>query len=216
MTSINGPYDTILWDWNGTLLNDTHTCIDCMNILLEERGIAPLTRERYLDIFTFPVREYYVKAGFDFSREPFEVPAHRFIDHYREAVRRAGLHEEAREVLSYLSGKGYRQAVLSAMERDFLLETLADKRIMEYFEVIYGIDNHLGAGKSDLARDLIADLGCAPSATVLIGDTLHDAEVARDTGISCILIADGHQSRSRLAAAGFPVVGKLRELVGIL
>lgn len=194
------------------MLNDTHTCIDCMNSLLEERGIPLLTRDRYLEIFTFPVRDYYIRAGFDFEKEPFEVPAHQFIDHYRKAVLNAGLHDEVKEVLAYLSGKGYQQAVLSAMEHDFLLETMTDKGIMHYFKVIYGIDNHLGAGKSELAIDLMNDLGCDPAKTCLIGDTLHDAEVAMETGIRCLLVANGHQARHRLEKTGFPVFDRLKDL----
>jgi phosphoglycolate phosphatase len=211
----NNNIKTILWDWNGTLLDDTHTCIECMNLMLEKRGIPLLTKERYLEIFTFPVREYYLQAGFDFEKEPFEIPAHQFIDLYRDAVLSATLHSHVREVLAYLAGKGYIQAVLSAMERDFLLETMSDKEIMPFFSAVYGIDNHLGAGKSVIAKDLMADLGCDPDFTCLIGDTLHDAEVAMEVGIRCILVANGHQSGQRLEGSGFPVIPTLRDLYRI-
>ena len=54
---------TILWDWNGTLLDDTRICIDAINILLKERGKNEINESIYRNIFTFPVRDYYARAG---------------------------------------------------------------------------------------------------------------------------------------------------------
>ncbi|RLD72105.1 MAG: HAD family hydrolase, partial [Bacteroidetes bacterium] len=45
----------ILWDWNGTLLDDTDICVQCINSLLETRQLNLLNKERYRKIFTFPV-----------------------------------------------------------------------------------------------------------------------------------------------------------------
>jgi phosphoglycolate phosphatase len=47
----------------------------------------------------------------------------------------------------------------------------------------------------------------------MVGDTLHDFEVAQHAGIQCILVASGHQSRQRLEKSRAPVVGSLCELV---
>ena len=62
----------IIWDWNGTLLDDVELCINSMNLLLKERNLQALTIDRYREIFTFPVKEYYQKAGFNFKTENFE------------------------------------------------------------------------------------------------------------------------------------------------
>ena len=209
-------YETIIWDWNGTLLNDVDTCIQCMNILLQDRKIPMLDHKRYLEIFTFPVKDYYIQAGFDLEKEPFEVPAHQFIDLYRKEVLHSPLHGQVQEVLAYLQGKGYIQVILSAMERDFLLQTMGDKGIMQYFRGIYGIDNHLGAGKTMAASQLMKELSCDPKRTLVVGDTLHDAEIANELGVSCVLVAHGHQSFERLLVSGHPVVHSLRDLMEFL
>jgi hypothetical protein len=59
-------YKNIIWDWNGTLLNDITICIKSMNILLKERTLPLISEDKYRDIFTFPVRNYYEQLGFDF------------------------------------------------------------------------------------------------------------------------------------------------------
>jgi len=74
--------ELILWDWNGTLLNDQTICIDAMNRLLVKRGLPLLTEEKYRRVFTFPVKTYYAQLGFDFAKEPFEIPALEFMEQY--------------------------------------------------------------------------------------------------------------------------------------
>lgn len=204
--SFKNKTEIIIWDWNGTLLDDTDVCISCINTMLAERGKPGITHELYREIFNFPVRDYYARAGFDFSKEPFEVPAHQFIDLYREHVRMSPLQTGAKETLTAFRSMGYRQVILSAMEQGMLVETLGDKGITGYFELLQGIDNHLGGGKTEAAKELIGRLGMPSEKLCLIGDTIHDFEVARELDIACILVAHGHQSRTRLEKLGCQVV----------
>lgn len=202
----------IIWDWNGTLLNDLGVCVDSINLLLGRRNIPVLDVERYLDIFTFPVKDYYAKAGFDFSGESFETVAVEFMDHYLEHVRKSGLHTGAKSALNWFRDSGQNQIILSAMEHNELVKLVKELGISEYFSHIFGIDDHLAHGKLSLASSAIKKTGYKPEETCLIGDTLHDAEVASALGINCLLIADGHQSEIRLKTSGYPVIRSLSEV----
>jgi len=206
---------TIIWDFNGTLLNDAEVCVECMNILLKERELPHLEVGKYREIFTFPVRDYYLSLGFDFEREPFEIPAHRFIDLYREKLREAPLHKGTTSILEHFKSSGYSQIILSAMEEEFLTKTLKDKGIFHYFDKVAGISNHLGEGKLDVARNLLANSSNSNHKHWLIGDTLHDFEVAEDLGIPCILIAQGHQSKARLSGLPCLIVERFEDLVAL-
>lgn len=188
-------------------------CIDCMNIMLKERDLPVLELQRYREIFTFPVRDYYISLGFDFSKEPFEVPAHQFIDLYRKNLHLAPLHIEVRNMLDYFRRHQIQQVILSAMEQEFLENTLNAKGIRKYFDIVAGIKNHLGDGKLEMARELIAGLGKKTEEICLIGDTVHDYEVARGSGISCILIANGHQSFERLEVLDCSVLKDMKSLI---
>lgn len=203
---------TIVWDFNGTLLDDMQVCINCMNIMLKERDLPALDLERYRDIFTFPVKDYYISLGFDFLKEPFEIPAHQFIDLYRENMHYAPLQPDAVEILDYFKLNNYRQVILSAMEQDFLEDTLKSKGIFKYFSSIAGITNHLGEGKLAMAKELVESLGEDPGKICIIGDTVHDYDVAKGSGIDCILVAQGHQSFERLKMLNCLVVENLKEI----
>ena len=62
----------------------------------------------------------------------------------------------------------------------------------------------------------MAQSGFAASDAVMLGDTLHDAEVARALGCRCVLVARGHQSRAGLLAAGFPITDSLSDAAALL
>lgn len=202
----------IIWDWNGTLLNDLEICVISINRLLEKRGLSQLNSQKYLDIFTFPVIDYYKIAGFDFYEESFETVAVEFMDHYLHLVRSAGLHHRVKETLTYFRNSGREQIILSAMEQTELLRLVIEHRIDDFFGGIYGIEDHLAHGKLGIADKAMSSRGFDKQETCLIGDTLHDAEVAKALGIHCLLIANGHQSDARLKASGYPVIGNLEEI----
>ncbi|NTV82811.1 MAG: HAD family hydrolase [Bacteroidales bacterium] len=203
---------TIIWDFNGTLLDDMQVCVGCMNRMLKERNLPPLDMRRYREIFTFPVRDYYLALGFDFQQEPFDIPAHQFIDLYRESLHQAPLHEDAEDLLRYFRQLGYTQIILSAMEQELLEETLESKGILNYFDQVAGITNHLGEGKLEMARELVKSLGSGQNEICLVGDTVHDYEVAKGSGIPCILVSQGHQSFERLSPLDCMVIKDLKDL----
>ena len=202
----------IIWDWNGTLLNDTDICIFCMNILLSRRKIPTLSKEKYRRIFTFPVRDYYEKAGFNFSIEAFEVPATEFIEHYHQNLRKAGLFPEVYRILQDFQSKGYYQSILSAMQHDSLISSLTDTGIIKYFDAISGINNHYAHSKLDIGKELLEKMRFRNAEVLLIGDSIHDLEVSTELGIDCLLIANGHQSKERLLNKTSVVLDELKEI----
>lgn len=208
--------DTILWDWNGTLLDDTSHCIGCMNVMLKKRGLEELIKERYQQIFTFPVMKYYQRLGFNFSTERFEIPAEEFIIHYQEGLGTVPLFEDAIPALSFFKRRNYRQFILSAMQQDSLFHSVDARGIGHFFKAIHGIEDNLANGKSTLASKMIKTEGIEPHKAILIGDTLHDAEVAVENGLRCILIANGHQNSIRLLGSNMPVLDSLNSLIDVL
>ncbi|MBN1339136.1 MAG: HAD family hydrolase [Bacteroidales bacterium] len=206
--------DTLIWDWNGTLLDDVDICLDSINLLLSKRNLPVLRRERYRSIFRFPVEKYYSEAGFDFSAEPFDILAQEFIGLYLDKLPEAGLFPDAKNTLEILRKNGYRQFLVSAMEHDTLRESLSLRELLGCFTAVKGIEDHYARGKTKAAMRLIEEFGLDVSTTCLIGDTDHDQEVARELGCRCLLISGGHQSRQRLLKLNGMVLQELAEVPG--
>lgn len=204
---------TIIWDWNGTLLNDLSLCIASINQLLRKRELPLLDKKLYQEVFSFPVKDYYSAIGFDFSTEDFSVPAHEFIDLYEAGVENCLLHSSAEQVLSYFRHKGCRQFVLSAMHQDMLNRTLKMNNIFDFFDGVAGLEDHYAVSKEERGKGLMDAYNLQKMNTWLIGDTNHDYEVATALGVGCILIADGHQSAQRLKKTGAIVLNNLGEII---
>jgi phosphoglycolate phosphatase len=205
--------NTIIWDWNGTLLNDRDLCIKSMNRLLSQRGLPLLTIEKYLNVFTFPVKDYYQALGFDFSKEPFEIPAEEFIVHYNEGITDVPLFDDVIDVLMFFRSAGKKQYIVSAMEQSALTASVGARNISDFFIKANGIADNLANGKTEIARVLIQEEIITPYESIFIGDTLHDAEVAESLGMSYILVARGHQDKLRLTQQGNPVLDSLADLM---
>ena len=205
-------YEHIIWDWNGTLLDDAWLCVEIMNSMLAKRRLPALTASRYAEIFDFPVRDYYLRAGFDFTNEPFETLSDEFMAAYNRRKGEAPLQQYAAAMLDRGQAAGIPQSILSAMEQGSLDDMTARHGVREHFTHISGLDNHHAHSKLENGLALIAALGAAPEKTVYIGDTIHDHEVAEAMGVACILIPSGHHSRTRLEARGVPVISSLNEL----
>jgi len=207
---------TIIWDWNGTLLDDAEICLEAINKMLQARNLPLLGLDKYREVFTFPVIDYYKEVGFNFTIEEWEPVAMEFIHLYLNALPGCDLTPFAAETLESFKQKGYRQAIISAMEHDALLKSVSELGIQSYFDYIGGIGDHYGGGKIDNARNYFNKAGLNPDQITLIGDTLHDSEVAAELQCKCILVATGHQSFVRLNKSGLPVIKNLSAIHSVL
>ena len=205
-------YSHILWDFNGTILNDVEIGIEAINVLLAEEGLPLLeSAEAYREKFRFPIEEYYRSVGLDFSKAPYSEYAHRWIGEYRAREKEAPLCPGAKEALEYVKALQIPQILFSATEKEMLLRQVAELEIGDCFDEILGAENIYAVGKIALGRQWAERI--RPANGVLIGDTEHDALAAAEMGVDCILIANGHRTAEQLRATGCPVYPDLFALL---
>jgi phosphoglycolate phosphatase len=194
-------YTHLMWDFNGTIFDDAEAGIKSVNKMLCERGLAPIpSKERYQEIFDFPIEEYYRSLGFDFDKEPYEVIAPLWVDLYLENSKKSGLFGDVISSLDFFEAREIKQSVLSASEKNMLTGQLRELGIYDRFEEIMGIDNIYAESKIALAKDW--KQRHEGERALFIGDTTHDYETAEVLGADCYLISAGHQPEYKLRAAG--------------
>lgn len=174
--------------------------------------LQPLSTYGYKSIFTFPIKEYYAKAGIDFNKYSFEEVGRQWIVEYEKRRLESRLYEGAKEVLQYISGKGIEQSILSAYSQDTLVEIVSHFRLNNFFSHLVGLDNIYATSKIELGKDFMKRIGNGKEEVLLIGDTVHDYEVAREIGAECILIAGGHQNKEILSLCNVPVFDNINDI----
>ncbi|MCK5766856.1 MAG: HAD family hydrolase [Candidatus Atribacteria bacterium] len=207
-------YKHIIWDWNGTLVDDVWLVVEIMNKMLKKRHLPGIDSKKYREIFDFPVIKYYIKLGFDFSRESFEKLTVEFISEYYERFNECRLFNHTEEFLKKIRDLGISQSILSASKEDVLIEKIKYYGIEKNFCKIVGLENHYAESKIEKGKKWIVSLNLNPHEVLLIGDTVHDFIVSKHIGSDCQLIANGHNSRKKLEKLGACVVGSMQEMLG--
>lgn len=209
-------YDAVVWDWNGTLLDDAQFCVCIINGMLTRRNLPGISVDFYKAVIEFPVILYYSKLGFDLRKEVFEIISDEFVSSYQAGWKRCVLQQGTMDTIAALANAGVGQSVLSASKSSHLFEQLrhfdVDKRLIS----VTGADNHHGHGKLDIARSHVALLGADTRRTLFIGDTAHDAEAAAEAGCHCLLVSFGHYGYDRLKHLGLPVAQSMREALSFI
>ncbi len=198
-------YRHLIWDWNGTLLDDTRLCADIINEMLLERGREAWTLEAHRKAFDFPVLRFYERLGFDLELESFEMLSEIFIRRYQERVGACPLHSGAEALLETVRQTGCTQSILSASRQDHLDRLIQLHELSGYFIAVNGIDTILAPGKTARGQQWIQELVCDPAEVLMVGDTVHDAEVAAAMGCDCLLLASGAHPLEKLEATQAPV-----------
>jgi phosphoglycolate phosphatase len=206
-------YKHVIWDWNGTILNDVDLCVELINELLEETNLKTISKEDYKNIFTIPVKNYYRALGFDFEKESFEVVGKKWMDGYELRKFECTIYPGIVEMMEKIKSLEIGQSILSAYSQHTLDELTAHFGLTKYFTHIVGLDNIYAAGKLHLGQQLIKKLGNGKGETLMIGDTEHDYEVATEMGADCLLLTGGHCNRERLEKLGVPIFDSIEELL---
>ena len=206
----------LIWDFNGTILDDVHLGIRCTNTMLAARSLPVIpSADAYREIFGFPIDDYYRRLGFDFEREDYDtVLAPEWVAMYLAGEGDCPMMDGVTETIAAVRELEVPQILLSATKIDMLTAQLKRLGIYEEFGEVIGLDNIHARSKKAQALDWKAR---NPEARPLfIGDTEHDADVAQAVGGDCVLFCGGHQSKKRLETLGLPVISHVGEILRYL
>ena len=198
------------------MIDDGWLFVKIMNKMLIKNHLAPISISQYRDLFSFPVKTYYEKLGFNFEHQSFEEAGNEFIDEYKEHRYDAELYSETELLLKILTEKGITNSILSAQHQTFLNDLTCHYNIDKYFLNIVGLDNHYAHSKVNNGIELIKKIDIDINKILMVGDTDHDFEVSQALGIDCILISHGHNSILRLKQTNAHIVDNLSKLAYFL
>ncbi|TWD20221.1 phosphoglycolate phosphatase-like HAD superfamily hydrolase [Streptomyces sp. T12] len=206
----------IVWDWNGTLFHDVDAVIGATNAAFAELGLAPITLERYRELYCVPVPKFYERLmGRLPSEAEWELMDVTFHRHYTDHRVRCGLADGVEDLLRTWASAGRSQSILSLYGHDDLVPLVRDFGIASHFIRVDGRTGPSGGSKAEHMVRHLSALGDVvdPRRTVVIGDAADDALAARHVGARAVLYTGGSHGRASLEAVGVPVVDTLSEAV---
>ena len=205
-------YKNIIWDYNGTIIDDAGLAVDAENVVLSSYGLPKIDIDFYLRECEMPIVNFYRKIFPDFDSYDFSEIAKRFLHNYDKLFPTAAVFPEVSKMIKQFNRRGIKQGVISGFESSRLKSSLKGFGLDGYFEFMSGSDDIDCGDKSDRAVAVCKKNGFAPCETLFIGDMYHDFETARKVGSDCVLIAKGHQDADVLKRYGITVLNSAEEL----
>lgn len=206
----------VVWDWNGTLLDDLPVVVEAVNLSMARLGMPPIDEDGYRDHFTRPVRAFYDSI---FARpvtdEEWEKLNDGFHTEYFARVSGAGLTVDTLDALDAAGELGWGQSLLSMSPQDWLERVVSSKGVAERFVLIDGLSGPTGGVKAQHMEEHVQALDIHPQRVVVIGDTPDDAVAARHVGAGVVLYDGGSHHLPHLEGMGAPVAHSLVEAVEI-
>ena len=206
----------IIWDWNGTLVDDAWLFVELMNCLLKKRGLPVISIIDYQNTFCFPLENYYKKLGFNLAAEPYEIPSMEFIKLYDENKYRPLLYPYTIQLLKMASSCGVKNYLLSAQNAESLLPLVSFYKLNRFFQLIKGTDNFHARRKENIAGEMLNNLTTKNNEVLFIGDTNMDVRIAQRYNSNIIALTFGHQSKNRFPKKKITLVENFKHLENVL
>jgi phosphoglycolate phosphatase len=187
--------ESIIWDWNGTILNDVDNNINAVNIILQKRNLPAISKEEYRRKIKIPIKQFYNDIGLRINdAETYNLITNDYWEYYNKDYRNiTKINNDIENILNKLNGNGINNYLLSATQHDELIKQVKDKGMEIYFKDIIGNNNNEVKSKLDKAQELIKNENIKTDNTILVGDMINDYELAKELGVKCILYSNGHQ-----------------------
>ena len=197
-------YKSIIWDWNGTIINDTPVALEATNSLLQRFGYPIISLEYYRENIDTPIVRFYSKI-FDLSKHDVKMIDDEWGLLYDRLSDKIELNAGVKDMLRSFADSRLDQIILSAFKTIEITKYAHRFSIEHYFKDILGTENIVMESKTVRGKRYMQEHGFVPEKTLYIGDTVHDYETARNLDIDCILFSGGQQSPKLLKQCGAPV-----------
>lgn len=207
----------VVWDWNGTLLDDLHIVVAAVNQTISQLGADPIDADGYRDHYTRPVRRFYDSLlGRVVTDEEWLRLDTGFHDAYFHLAEDARLSDGALDAFDHLSARGVGQSLLSMSPQQWLDKIVARLGLTDRLELVDGLSGPTGGLKAPRLAEHLETLGKEGQTVYVIGDTPDDVAAARHVGAHAILFHGGSHHLDLLHSEGVPVVETLMEAAAMV
>jgi phosphoglycolate phosphatase len=193
-------YELIVFDWDGTLMDSTGHIINCMQQAIKQLSMPPLDDCAISHIIGLGLNEAVLELYPDASNKVIQQLANTYKQVWLESSFDPQLFDNAFSLIQQLSEKEYFLGVATGKSRRGLNKVLHSTALSDFFHATRCADECHSKPHPQMLEELIDYCGVAPKATLMIGDTEYDLQMAHNAGAKSLGISHGAHSSKLLKA----------------
>lgn len=193
-------FDLIAFDWDGTLFDSTVAITRSIQLAVADVGGAVPSDERASYVIGMALMPALAYAAPDVPQEKYTELANRYRYHYFKLQEQVTLFQGVLPMLDALRERGHLLAVATGKNRRGLNEALQQADLRGVFDSSRTADETAGKPNPLMLQELMAEFGVDPERLLMIGDTTHDLEMARNAGCASVGVAYGAHAPEQLQA----------------
>lgn len=194
----------IIWDYNGTVIDDVDASVAAVNDMLYTRGLPPTTKQEYTSTVSLPLENYYKGLGIvDADMGKLSLEFRMYCQKHDNLCR---IFDGFYETVEFTKSLGMKNILMSSLYSVFLLSETEKYKITDCFDEIIGMSDTFVGSKYENAKNYIDKNNLDPQNILFVGDLINDAQTAKALGAQCILIPNGHNSKEKCESQGVTVV----------
>jgi len=191
-------FDLIVFDWDGTLFDSTALIVKSMQAAAVDLGLTPPSRERASYVIGMGLVEALAHAMPGLDRSQYPALGERYRHHYFASAHEVTLFEGVPALLQALKARHHWLAVATGKSRRGLNEALAAVSMERLFDGTRTADETASKPHPQMLLELMREFGAEPARTLMIGDTSHDLELARNAGCPAVAVTYGAHAHEGL------------------
>jgi len=192
-------FDLIAFDWDGTLFDSTQIITRCIQAAVKDVGGTVPTDEAAGYVIGLGLVQALAHAAPDVPPGKYPLLGERYRHHYQLHAHDLSLFDGVLPLMVALKQRGYLLAVATGKSRQGLDEVLQTVQLKSVFDASRTADKTAGKPDPKMLHELMAELGCAPDRTLMVGDTTHDLQMALNAGCASLGVSYGAHEPSAFA-----------------
>lgn len=184
-------FDLIAFDWDGTLFDSTAIIARCIQAAVRDVGGREPTREQASYVIGMGLMQALAHAAPDVAPAQYPALADRYRHHYFAIQHEICLFEGVLPMLERLRARGHRLVVATGKSRRGLDEALHTVALAGLFDASRTADQTAGKPDPLMLHELMQECDVLPGRTLMVGDTTHDLQMARNAGCASVGVSYG-------------------------
>jgi phosphoglycolate phosphatase len=207
-------YRLLVFDWDGTLADSTSLIAGAIQQACRDLGLPAPDDRSARHVIGLGHRDAISLVAPTLPAAGIPRFSERYRAHYLAGDAAIPLFDGARDMIDELDRRGFLLGVATGKTRAGLARALAQHGIAHHFIASRCADETFPKPHPEMLLSLIDFAGVRAEETLMIGDTTHDLELARNAGVSAVAVAYGAHPAAGLAAmeplATVHSIGELR------